>query len=339
MADANAVANDESTDMWWWKGDTKTSNWEWTVSDRQWPCPDEYYVPSTLNWGNIIWSWKKSTPDTKDGIKMASDLLLPVAGARDYQSKYVQNQGSFGRYWSSSLRTDENSRAFSLRFASWDILPQQPLNISRGASVRCIKGVINPQTINIHANWWIKAVIAIDGGKITSLWEPSKSWYKFEWWYLDTWFNNPINTWDYISNDGHLYAKWDELIAVFMEWSGFNNILSSLAGVKWNINHVKRADSIASWVTTGLISDVNSPAPIIARYDSWSIYYYSEANKVYLNENSQWMFESFTNLEQIDVSGWNTTNVKTMSGMFRWCSGLLSLDVSNWDTSRIFGCK
>ena len=334
MADANAVANDESTDMWWWKGDTKTSNWAWTVSDRQWPCPDEYYVPSTLNWGNIIWSWKKSTPDTKDGIKMASDLLLPVAGARDYQSKYVQNQGSFGRYWSSSLRTDENSRAFSLRFASWDILPQQPLNISRGASVRCIKGVTNPQTINIHANWWIKAVIAIDGGKITALWEPTKSWYIFSWWYSDEWLTNPVNTGDYISSGANLYAKWIEATAILLPWNDFNSEIIRLAGSASNITQILYTWNMPAGTNTWIVS-VDWFEPVIAWYKDGKIYLTTDAVKMFLNEDSSAMFSGLSNVTKIDTTNRNTSNVTDMRFMFYKCNNLTWLDVSNWKTSNV----
>jgi len=40
-------------------------------------------------------------------------------------------------------------------------------------------------------------------------------------------------------------------------------------------------------------------------------------------------------LESLDVSGWDTSNVTNMSGMFFHCHSLSSIDVSNWDTSNV----
>ncbi len=318
------------TDLWWWITNTDIS--------KKWPCPEWYHIPNLYETNMLINGWKSAS--AWSWIQFASDILLPFAGA------ISPNCGSgyknvWGNFWSSDMSANWRTPHHIFILKSWEIGTTSNW-VATGFPLRCVKNNLttSPQKVTIHPDGWTGAVIAIDwesewSGKIMTLWTPSKLGYSFSWRYSDEWFTNKVNTWDYISSGVNLYAKWDELIAVFMEWSEFNNILSSLAGIKWNINRVKRIDSILSWVTTGLISDVNSPAPIIARYDSWSIYYYSEANKVYLNENSQWMFESFTNLEQIDVSRWNTTNVKTMSGMFRWCSGLLSLDVSNWDTSNV----
>ena len=47
------------------------------------------------------------------------------------------------------------------------------------------------------------------------------------------------------------------------------------------------------------------------------------------------LFYCCSNLESLDLSGWDTSNVNDMSWMFFYCSGLKSLDLSGWDTSKV----
>ena len=57
---------------------------------------------------------------------------------------------------------------------------------------------------------------------------------------------------------------------------------------------------------------------------------------VSLLEDFSDLFEDITReVKTLDVSGWNTSNVKDMSMMFMKCSGLKSLDLSGWDTSKV----
>ena len=47
------------------------------------------------------------------------------------------------------------------------------------------------------------------------------------------------------------------------------------------------------------------------------------------------MFQLYSNLTSLDVSNFNTENVKYMLGMFTGCSGLKSLDLSNFNTQNV----
>ena len=55
------------------------------------------------------------------------------------------------------------------------------------------------------------------------------------------------------------------------------------------------------------------------------------SNVTYMNS----MFLDCSSLADLDVSGWNTSNVIYMNRMFYNCSSLTSLDVSAWDTSNV----
>ena len=47
------------------------------------------------------------------------------------------------------------------------------------------------------------------------------------------------------------------------------------------------------------------------------------------------LFYCCSNLESLDLSGWDTSNVNDMRWMFFYCSGLKSLDLSGWDTYKV----
>ena len=49
----------------------------------------------------------------------------------------------------------------------------------------------------------------------------------------------------------------------------------------------------------------------------------------------EYMFDTCTGLESVDVSGWDTSRVTTMRLMFSDCYSLKALDLSSWDTSSL----
>ena len=84
------------------------------------------------------------------------------------------------------------------------------------------------------------------------------------------------------------------------------------------------------------VSDPNQDSlPIYMWYDSGTIYWYSAATTVYLNEDSSYMFYYCYKLTSLDVSNFNTSNVTNMSNMFYDCYNLTSLDISNFNTSSV----
>ena len=48
-----------------------------------------------------------------------------------------------------------------------------------------------------------------------------------------------------------------------------------------------------------------------------------------------YLFYGYSGLTSLDLSGWDTSNVTDMGGMFEKCSNLTSLDLSGWDTSNV----
>ena len=52
-------------------------------------------------------------------------------------------------------------------------------------------------------------------------------------------------------------------------------------------------------------------------------------------KNMSYMFYCCARLESLNLSGWDTSSVKTMHGMFYHCERLESLDLSGWNTSNV----
>ena len=132
--------------------------------------------------------------------------------------------------------------------------------------------------------------------------------------------------------------------AVMTEGSDFNDKLKDLETATNKIEHFKKsAVAPATSINTTNIEDEESDYEIKLWLDSTdkTAYYYTEPEKVYLNENSRYMFfhgwndNLLANILDIDVSNFNTSNVTNMYSMFSGMSKITSLDVSNFDTSKV----
>ena len=94
---------------------------------------------------------------------------------------------------------------------------------------------------------------------------------------------------------------------------------------------------------TGSVSTINIEDPDMSDYEikAWynaadqAIYYYTEPNVVFLNENSEAMFRWFTKMETVDLASFNTSEVITMNTMFYMMNSIKSIDVSGFNTSKV----
>ena len=75
------------------------------------------------------------------------------------------------------------------------------------------------------------------------------------------------------------------------------------------------------------IQSSDSSAPIYAWYDSSSqtIYYYTDAEVIYLNSDSSYMFNEFYYMTTVDTTNWDTSNVTNMFSMFSYCTELTDI--------------
>ena len=93
----------------------------------------------------------------------------------------------------------------------------------------------------------------------------------------------------------------------------------------------------------GSVSAINVEDPDASDYEikAWyntadqAVYYYTEPNTVFLNENSKGMFQWFTKMEMIDLAGFDMSRVTTMNTMFYSMYSLKNIDVSGFNTSNV----
>ena len=126
--------------------------------------------------------------------------------------------------------------------------------------------------------------------------------------------------------------------AVMTEGQDFNEKLKDLETWTNKIEHFKKSNvAPAASMNTVNIEDEDSDYEIKLWLDSAdkTAYYYTEPEKVYLNENSSYMFLRTPNILDIDISNFDTSKVIDMEYMFIGMSSLTSLDISNFDTSKV----
>ena len=89
--------------------------------------------------------------------------------------------------------------------------------------------------------------------------------------------------------------------------------------------------------------DEISTAPLLLNEDgaeAWNdngtIYYYNPSStKISLGSDAYYLFGNCSAITEIDMSGFDTSNVRSMSEMFYGCVALTKLDLSNFDTSNV----
>lgn len=101
-----------------------------------------------------------------------------------------------------------------------------------------------------------------------------------------------------------------------------------------NIYAVERTDKAPTEACDAVqVSESGEPA-YIWLWDG-TLYWYTEAETVYLNEDSSEMFAGLFTCKSIDMTGFNTSRVTSMEGMFYACCDITSLDLSDFDTSKV----
>ena len=141
-------------------------------------------------------------------------------------------------------------------------------------------------------------------------------------------------------------------IAIMTEGRDFNSKIRSLETTTNKIEHFKKSSTPPATTTNAKnIEDEDSDYEIKLWLDPTDkiAYYYTEPEKVYLNENSGGMFYHedtpaqyldtlgnwFNNIRDIDLSNFDTSKVTNMSSMFWNMHSLTSLNISNFDTSNV----
>lgn len=127
-------------------------------------------------------------------------------------------------------------------------------------------------------------------------------------------------------------------IAIMTEGPNFNAKLKSLEDFDNRIEHFKKSSvAPAASINAVNIEDEESDYEIKLWLDSTdnTVYYYTEAEKAYLNMDSNNMFYFLPDLISLDLSSFDTSQVTDMRYMFSELSMLTDLNLSNFDTSKV----
>ena len=245
--------------IWGWEWDSMDMNWNWMRSDRQWPCPTEYYIPSVNDYIKIYNSRNSANKiNSYRWRQLSNDLLLPFAWCRNEGLSYkIMSQGTMWLYWSSSPSTTNNGRWFYFRIESSSIDPKYHYNRSYWRNIRCFKNSQDDKILRLHTNWWTKAIVAftweIWNWKIINLWDAYRNSGIFWGWYSDKNYENRVNTWDDVPTDlfiKRICPEWfidnGENCEMCWEWYKVNGTATQCIAISYNIGY-NLDDWVFSW--------------------------------------------------------------------------------------------
>lgn len=111
-----------------------------------------------------------------------------------------------------------------------------------------------------------------------------------------------------------------------------------MAGGQENIEYIKRSYTPpTSDVVARNVEAHNSKYEILMWYDlaSKTVYYFTEGEKITLEQYCNQMFSGMTNLKELDLSNFDTSEVTSFYQMFMGASSIKRLDLSGFKTSKI----
>ena len=165
-----------------------------------------------------------------------------------------------------------------------------------------------------------------------------ESEYEFAGWYMDSGFSEPFDFGSAVLADTKLYAKWNVRLSVIVkDGQSFNTFLRNTLGAS-DMTAFKRASEAPSTAAVYYLDKDETDPLIPIWYDTSSetVFYYIPDNVYKLKiESGYKMFFYCSSLTELDLSGFDTSNVTNMFQMFEFCSSLTELDVSGFDTSNV----
>lgn len=126
--------------------------------------------------------------------------------------------------------------------------------------------------------------------------------------------------------------KVDSIVASLSNDDGWGN--------KESVGYVYRSTESARFIPAEAINvedDASSDYPIKIWYDAASkiLFYWTEADKIFLNKDSRYMFRGFTEAEYINTSIFDSSEVEDMAYFFYKANNLRSLDLTKFNTEKV----
>lgn len=151
---------------WWWGSDNEENNYWYdkinhvvtNATNRKWPCPEWYHIPSRWEWIELVNIYNIIK---NDGGVFYNDLKLPLAWHVHIPWWQIQFERSAWAYHSSSFARIEywDINYYKTKITSNYIMTYETSNISQHwESIRCFKNTYenyrNPKQTTYNPNWW-----------------------------------------------------------------------------------------------------------------------------------------------------------------------------------------
>ena len=129
-----------------------------------------------------------------------------------------------------------------------------------------------------------------------------------------------------------VYSVVSNQVANLPKGIEFNKAIKEIAGGEENVVHIKSSNTIPEGAN---VKNISTNADVKGEFKIWydqvekTVYYWTTASYAYLNENSEKMFDSFSNLESIDTTQLNASFATTTANMFSKNPKLKTLNFGN----------
>ena len=174
----------------------------------------------------------------------------------------------------------------------------------------------------------------------------TKDGARFNGWYTEIDGGTQITRNTIPSDNVTYYAHWITSYTMFDTGPNVNAKIKTLAGntlttaypTSENDSYVTAFSRSDTAPSDGIVTDIISSeglTPIYAWFDNGTLYYYTEAEDVFLNQDSSSMFSNLTSLEDLDLSELHGNDLTAISAMFNGCNSLTDIDVSGLDISHV----
>ena len=344
-----------NSNLWWWWDDNQSNNY-WldlnNSSDRRWPCPLWYHIPSVWEWSMVFKYRCDSNPDKctsnnmilnswlyyndqDDDIwmKFAQDFGISITNNyRDHLNPYVSTPVNYAEIRTSSPSLNDSNKSFSIYIDTSSVYTNSGNYRGNAISLRCFKDFYG-YVIKFNSNWWSdieNQKVGINTTTIEPSINPTKSWYIFRGWFTDNWtFINKYEFWDTLPWDITLYAKWEKAkingVVTYDTWA-------------W-ISYIDTNGKEFTWIWTITINWEN-PVIILDR-DLWAeiSWTWTQADWYHFQWWNNYWFKSCKENNCTNFPWWEvTTSTKVDASWYWWnnpyiSSWFITSNDWNWDSS------
>jgi uncharacterized protein (TIGR02145 family) len=170
-------ATTSNNDIWWWEAIKE--------SERQWPCPDGWHIPTASEWSDVFNYWSKENWSTNvSNFVNSLELPFPWSLSRSAGNYYQTSYWNEWDYWSTSTSNSAQQPSYILKITSTSYNSYITENRANWFSIRCFKDDDSIYTITY--NDWINDDEAFADQSGTGMrWDyfPLFVWWIPEWEY------------------------------------------------------------------------------------------------------------------------------------------------------------